>query len=111
MRARLFWALPEPPQSRGRTHPLEMGRPIPPPERPGRALEPLRTLSGATDPLLLVGSHGAEDSRHPDGLALDEEQRALLATVQGVHLDVRLDGGGRVQLSRRPVGTSVAVDW
>lgn len=44
----------------------------------GRALEPLRTLSGATDPLLLVGSHGAEDSRHPDGLALDEEQRALL---------------------------------
>lgn len=47
----------------------------------GRALEPLRALSGATDPLLLVGSHGAEDSRHPDGLALDEKQRALLETL------------------------------
>jgi L-aspartate oxidase len=28
-----------------------------------------------------------------------------------VHLDVRLDGAGFVQLSRRPVGTSVEVDW
>ena len=47
----------------------------------GRALEPLRDLSGATDPLVLVGSHGVEDSRHPDGLALDEDQRALLAIL------------------------------
>lgn len=48
----------------------------------GRALGPLRQLSGARDPLLLIGSHGAEDSRHPDGLALSEEQRALLTQLE-----------------------------
>ncbi|WP_151525410.1 trehalose-phosphatase [Serinicoccus kebangsaanensis] len=47
----------------------------------GRALEPLRQLSGAQEPLVLVGSHGAEDSRHAGGLALDEHQRGLLATL------------------------------
>lgn len=47
----------------------------------GRALEPLRSLSGAQDPLVLVGSHGAEDSRREGGLALDDDQRALLATL------------------------------
>lgn len=47
----------------------------------GRALGPLRQLSGARDPLLLIGSHGVEDSRRPDGLALDERQRVLLATL------------------------------
>ncbi|MGO0575408.1 trehalose-phosphatase [Ornithinimicrobium panacihumi] len=48
----------------------------------GRALGPLRELSGAREPLLLIGSHGAEDSRLPDGLALDERQRVLLATLE-----------------------------
>jgi L-aspartate oxidase len=44
------------------------------------------------------GCHWRED--HPDE---DEEWR--------VHLDVRLDDDGRVQLSRRPVGTPVEVIW
>jgi L-aspartate oxidase len=44
------------------------------------------------------GCHWRED--HPDA---EHEWR--------VHLDVRLDVEGRVQLSRRPVGTPVAVDW
>jgi L-aspartate oxidase len=44
------------------------------------------------------GCHWRED--HPD--AVDDWR---------VHLDVRLDGDGRVGLTRRPVGVSVAVDW
>lgn len=48
----------------------------------GRDLAALRELSGATDPLVLVGSHGAEDSRRPDGLLLSDEQRELLATLE-----------------------------
>lgn len=48
----------------------------------GRALDALRQLSGAQDPVLLVGSHGAEDSRRPDGLALTEEQRGLLDRLE-----------------------------
>ncbi|MGC5585427.1 trehalose-phosphatase [Ornithinimicrobium sp. W1665] len=63
----------------------------------GRALAPLRELSGATEPLLLVGSHGVEDSRRPDGLALDDEQRDLLAT---------LDADLRAVVERHP-GTRV----
>lgn len=48
----------------------------------GRDLAALRLLSGAADPLVLVGSHGAEDSRRPDGLVLTDEQRSLLATLE-----------------------------
>ncbi|WP_308127890.1 L-aspartate oxidase [Modestobacter italicus] len=44
------------------------------------------------------GCHWRED--HPD--AVDDWR---------VHLDVRLDADGGVQLTRRPVGTPVAVDW
>jgi L-aspartate oxidase len=44
------------------------------------------------------GCHWRED--HPD--AADEWR---------VHLDVRLDADGEVTLTRRPVGTPVAVDW
>ena len=44
------------------------------------------------------GCHWRED--HPDA---DDDWR--------VHLDVRLDDDGRVQLSRRPVGMPVTVDW
>ncbi|WP_299955957.1 L-aspartate oxidase [uncultured Modestobacter sp.] len=44
------------------------------------------------------GCHWRED--HPD--ATDDWR---------VHLDVRLDADGVVQLTRRPVGTPVAVDW
>lgn len=52
----------------------------------GRSLQDLRELSGAGEEIVLVGSHGAEDSRHPDGLALAPEQQALLAV-----LDAELD--------------------
>lgn len=48
----------------------------------GRDLATLRQLSGAADPVLLVGSHGAEDSRRPDGLALTDEQRAVLEQLE-----------------------------
>ena len=44
------------------------------------------------------GCHWRED--HPDA-----------TDAWRVHLDVRLDDDGRVQLSRRPVGVPVAVDW
>ncbi|MGY5883720.1 L-aspartate oxidase [Modestobacter lacusdianchii] len=44
------------------------------------------------------GCHWRED--HPD--AADDWR---------VHLDVRLDAEGGVRLTRRPVGTAVAVDW
>jgi L-aspartate oxidase len=44
------------------------------------------------------GCHWRED--HPDA---EEEWR--------VHLDVRLDGGGEVALTRRPVGEPVEVSW
>lgn len=47
----------------------------------GRALDQLSTLSGAQPPILMIGSHGAQDSRVPDGLALDDRQRALLASL------------------------------
>lgn len=64
----------------------------------GRALDQLSTLSGAQAPVLMIGSHGAEDSRHPDGLALNDVQRALLgcldvelATVAAAHQGARLE--------------------
>ncbi|KGH47466.1 aspartate oxidase [Modestobacter caceresii] len=44
------------------------------------------------------GCHWRED--HPE--AVEDWQ---------VHVDVRLDDDGRVRLTRRPVGTPVAVDW
>ncbi|HYO35653.1 MAG TPA: L-aspartate oxidase, partial [Geodermatophilus sp.] len=44
------------------------------------------------------GCHWRED--HPEA---EEEWR--------VHLDVRLDGAGRLSLTRRPVGTPLAVAW
>ncbi|ANS80035.1 Trehalose-6-phosphate phosphatase [Serinicoccus hydrothermalis] len=49
----------------------------------GRALGPLRELSGADPdgPLVLIGSHGAEDSRSESGLALDADQQELLETL------------------------------
>ncbi|WP_281965394.1 trehalose-phosphatase [Serinicoccus marinus] len=75
----------------------------------GRALEPLRELSGAQDPLVLIGSHGAEDSRQPGGLALDDDQRALLerldeelAALREAHPGLRVEEkpAGRVVHTR-----------
>lgn len=49
----------------------------------GRDVATLGQLSGAghAGPLVLLGSHGAEDSRRPDGLALDDTQRSTLAAL------------------------------
>lgn len=65
----------------------------------GRALAPLRALSGAAEPLRLVGSHGAELSwRDPLDLtatqrsllaALDTELEALLAAHPGARVEVK----------------------
>ncbi|WP_134774154.1 trehalose-phosphatase [Ornithinimicrobium flavum] len=72
----------------------------------GRALEPLRTLSGARDPLVLVGSHGAEDSRREGGLALDEEQKALLETLSG-ELETLAAGHPGVRVEVKPAARVV----
>lgn len=72
----------------------------------GRALGPLRELSGAQDPLVLVGSHGAEDSRRPGGLALDEDQRALLATLEEEVADLRTAHPG-IRVEDKPAGRVV----
>ncbi|MDO5740865.1 MAG: trehalose-phosphatase [Ornithinimicrobium sp.] len=69
----------------------------------GRAIGPLRQLSGAQDPLLLIGSHGVEDSRRPDGLALTPAQRDLLATLDTEAADlVAAHPGARVE--EKPAG-------
>lgn len=47
----------------------------------GRDVDTLRHLAGAQDPLVLLGSHGSQDSRRPDGLVLGEEQQATLAAL------------------------------
>lgn len=47
----------------------------------GRDVDTLRELSGAAEPLVLLGSHGSQDSRRPGGLALDDDQRATLASL------------------------------
>lgn len=65
----------------------------------GRDLGTLRQLTGAEDPVLLVGSHGVEDSRHPDGLALSEDQRDLLTRLAGDLEDLLADHpGARVEV-------------
>ncbi|MFK5635650.1 trehalose-phosphatase [Ornithinimicrobium sp. LYQ103] len=72
----------------------------------GRALEPLRQLTGAEDPLLLIGSHGAEESWLPDGLALDDTQRALLHDLDAELVDLAADHPGtRVEV--KPAGRVV----
>lgn len=72
----------------------------------GRALGPLRSLSGAQDPLVLVGSHGAEDSRREGGLALDEDQRALLTTLDEEVAALLADHPG-VRVEDKPAGRVV----
>lgn len=72
----------------------------------GRALGPLRQLSGAEDPLLLVGSHGAEDSRRPDGLALSDEQRALLVRL-GEQLAELVQEHPGIRVEEKPAGRVV----
>lgn len=47
----------------------------------GRAMRDLAGLSGAPEDMVLIGSHGVEDSRHPEGLALTQEQQGMLTTL------------------------------
>ena len=72
----------------------------------GRALEPLRELSGAEEPIVLVGSHGVEHSRRPDGLVLDDGQRALLDRLE-LALDRLVDEYPGVRVERKPAGRVV----
>ncbi|GAA1165211.1 hypothetical protein GCM10009584_02610 [Ornithinimicrobium humiphilum] len=72
----------------------------------GRALEPLRELTGAEEPIVLVGSHGAEDSRRPDGLVLTDEQRALLDRLEGA-LDRLAEQYPGVRVERKPAARVV----
>lgn len=72
----------------------------------GRALEPLRQLTGAQDPLLLIGSHGAEESWLPDGLALDDAQRALLTELDSELAALSADHPG-TRVETKPAGRVV----
>ena len=47
----------------------------------GRALQDVAQLSGAPEEMVIIGSHGAEDSRHPEGLSLTEDQQGMLAAL------------------------------
>lgn len=72
----------------------------------GRALEPLRELSGADDPIVLVGSHGVEQSTRPDGLVLTDEQRGLLDRLE-VALDRLAEQYPGVRIEKKPAGRVV----
>lgn len=47
----------------------------------GRDVDTLRQLTEAEDPLVLLGSHGSQDSRRPDGLVLAQAQTLTLAAL------------------------------
>ncbi|WP_298752552.1 trehalose-phosphatase [uncultured Serinicoccus sp.] len=74
----------------------------------GRALDPLRELSGAAHdgPLVLIGSHGAEDSRAQGGLALDDDQRTLLGTLDEELAALREEHPG-LRVEDKPAGRVV----
>lgn len=69
----------------------------------GRALGPLGELTGAQDPIVLIGSHGAEDSRAEGGLALDDAQRGLLDTLDTELAALRREHPG-MRVEVKPAG-------
>lgn len=67
----------------------------------GRDLATLRNLTGASDPIVLVGSHGAESSRDDTGPLLTEaEQQRLTALSQD--LGDLLDDHPQARLEHKP---------
>jgi trehalose 6-phosphate phosphatase len=67
----------------------------------GRALAPLRQLTGATDPLVLIGSHGAESSLSTVSHALTDEERARYDALDEA-LEGLLHRHPEVRLERKP---------
>jgi len=66
----------------------------------GRALQPLRELSGADEPIVLIGSHGAESS-HRSQLALDEGQQLRFDRL-AEGLEAVLEEHPRARVERKP---------
>ena len=67
----------------------------------GRALAPLRHLTGATDPLVLIGSHGAESSLDDVTHRLTDAERARYVALDD-DLAVLLAEHPRARLERKP---------
>jgi len=66
----------------------------------GRALGPLRQLSGAADPIVLIGSHGAESSRRAE-LALSEQDQQRFDSLAERLEDLRAEHP-RARVERKP---------
>lgn len=71
----------------------------------GRALASLRSVASPPVDSLLIGSHGAEAWLGPGsaGLALDEEQQALLAEVRAILAEIAAEAPGTM-LEDKPAG-------
>lgn len=71
----------------------------------GRALASLRAVASPPVDSLLIGSHGAEAWLGPGsaGLALDEEQKALLAEVRAILAEIVAEAPGTM-LEDKPAG-------
>lgn len=67
----------------------------------GRALGALHTLTQATDPMVLIGSHGAESSLADAGHRLSEEEHGRLSALDE-DLDALLDEHPEARLERKP---------
>ncbi|MFX0538882.1 trehalose-phosphatase [Ornithinimicrobium sp. Y1847] len=72
----------------------------------GRSLRDLAELSGAPADFVLIGSHGTEDSRHPEGLALTEDQQGMLAVLDEELADLVEEHPG-VWVEEKPAGRVV----
>lgn len=67
----------------------------------GRALEPLRALSAAESPIVLIGSHGAESSRAETPHQLSDEEQQRLHALEGDLSDL-LEQHPRARVEHKP---------
>nr|WP_281496715.1 trehalose-phosphatase [Ornithinimicrobium sp. F0845] len=67
----------------------------------GRALAALRELTGAAEPLLLVGSHGVETSYHDQAPAMDDAEAIRYAALEA-DLNALLRAHPLARLERKP---------